>query len=279
MKRNAQLLAVSAAALMLMSGVGCDKLKARSELNAGVKAYKDAKYEEAIEKFKNAVQFDPNLINARMYLATAYSQQYVPGSDDAENKHVGEQAIEQYKTVIESPNPSKEQRINSTKGVAGLYLQMKRFDDARQYYVKVSELDPNDPEPYYSVGVIDWTKSFQPRATERATLGLKPTEPLYNNKPENKKVCASLHAKNWDIVADGITMLNKAIELRPDYDDAMAYLNLMYRERADIQCDTAAYAADQKTADGWVDKTLETKKVRAEKEANKNQGIVMDENK
>ena len=274
MKRNARLLTLSAAALMLMSGVGCDKLKARSELNAGVKAYKDAKYEEAIEKFKNAVEFDPNLLNARMYLATAYSQQYVPGSEDAENKHIGEQAIEQYKKVIESPNPSKEQLINSNKGVAGLYLQMKRFDDSRQYYVKVSELDPNDPEPYYSVGVIDWTKSFQPRAEERAKLGLKPTEPL-----KDKKVCTELHAKSWDTVADGITMLNKAIELRPDYDDAMAYLNLMYRERADIQCDPALYAADQKTADGWVDKTLDTKKVRAEKEANKTNGIVMDESK
>ena len=277
--KSVRLLTIVAAALALASGVGCDKLKARSELNAGVKAYKDAKYEEAIEKFKNAVEFDPNLLNARMYLATAYSQQYVPGSEDAENKRIGEQAVEQYKKVIESPNPSKEQLINSTKGVAGLYLQMKRFDDSRQYYVKVSELDQNDPEPYYSVGVIDWTKSFQPRAEERAKLGLKPTEPLYSNKPDNKKVCAALHTKNWDTVADGITMLNKAIELRPDYDDAMAYLNLMYRERADIQCDTEAYAADQKTADGWVDKTLETKKVRAEKEANKSSGIVMDESK
>ena len=147
MKRSARLLALSAAALMLLSGVGCDKLKARSELNAGVKAYKDAKYEEAIEKFKNAVDLDPNLLNARMYLATAYTQLYVPGSEDAENKRTGEQAIDQYKKVIESPASKKEQLINSTKGVAGLYLQMKRFDDARQYYVKVSELDPNDAEP------------------------------------------------------------------------------------------------------------------------------------
>ena len=275
MKRSARLLALSAAALMLLSGVGCDKLKARSELNAGVKAYKDAKYEEAIEKFKNAVELDSTLLNARMYLATAYTQMYVPGSEDAENKRIGEQAIDQYKKVIEAANPSKEQQINSTKGVAGLYLQMKRFDDARQYYVKVSELDPNDAEPYYSVGVIDWTKSFQPRATARAILGLKPTEPL-----KDKKVCAELHAKNWDTVADGIAMLDKALALRPDYDDAMAYLNLMYRERADIQCgDSAAYAADEKTADEWVDKNLATKKARAEKEANKPGGITLDENK
>ena len=273
--KSVRLLTIMAASVALLSGVGCDKLKARSELNAGVKAYKDTKYEEAIEKFKNAVELDPSLLNARMYLATAYTQLYVAGSEDAENKRVGEQAIEQYKQVISAASPSKEQQINSTKGVAGLYLQMKRFDDARQYYVKVSELDPNDPEPYYSVGVIDWTKTFQPRQEERVKLGLKPTEQL-----KDKKVCAELHTKNWDTVADGITMLDKALAIRPDYDDAMAYLNLMYRERADIQCgDSAAYAADEKTADEWVDKNLATKKARAEKEANKPGGITLDEPK
>ena len=123
MKRSIRLLTLAAAALLLVSGVGCDKLRARNELNQGVKAYKEAKYEEAIEKFKNAVESDPKLLNARMYLATAYAQQYVPGSEDPENKRVGDQAIEQYKKVIDA-NPNREQLINSSKGIAGLYLQM-----------------------------------------------------------------------------------------------------------------------------------------------------------
>ncbi len=277
MKRSVRLLGLMAAALLLVSGVGCDKLRARDQLNKGVKAFKDAKFEEAIEKFKNAVDYDPKLLNARMYLATAYSQQYVPGSDNADNMQIGNQAIEQYKKVIEStdPAPSREQQLNSIKGVAGLYLQMKKFDDSRQYYIKATEVDPNDPEPYYSVGVIDWTKTYQPRMEERAKLGLKPMEQL-----KDKKVCALLHTKNWDNAADGINMLTKALELRPDYDDAMAYLNLMYRERADIQCDDqSAYQADTKTADAWVDKNLLTKKERAEKAANQPGGIVMDPSK
>jgi len=277
MKRSVRLLALMAAALLLVSGVGCDKLRARDQLNKGVKAFKDAKFEEAIEKFKNAVDYDPKLLNARMYLATAYSQQYVPGSDNADNMQIGNQAIEQYKKVIEStdPAPSREQLLNSIKGVAGLYLQMKKFDDSRQYYIKATEVDPNDPEPYYSVGVIDWTKTYQPRMEERAKLGLKPTEQL-----KDKKVCAELHTKNWDTAADGIAMLTKALDLRPDYDDAMAYLNLMYRERADIQCDDqSAYQSDTKLADSWVDKNLATKKARAEKAANQPGGIVMDPSK
>ena len=76
---------------------------------------------------------------------------------------------------------------------------------------------------------------------ERAKLGLKPDEPI-----KDRKVCQSLKEKNWDTVTDGIDSLNKALELRPDYDDAMAYMNLLYRQRADLQCgDSAARAADQ----------------------------------
>ncbi len=90
-----------------------------------------------------------------------------------------------------------------------------------------------------------------------------------------------LKEKNAASIQEGIDNLNKAIELRPDYDDAMAYMNLMYRERADVECDDeAARAADLKTADTWVDKTLATKKAKAEKAAqNQNGGITMDQSK
>jgi hypothetical protein len=68
------------------------------------------------------------------------------------------------------------------------------------------------------------------------------------------------------MIEEGMDNLNKAIELRPDYDDAMAYVNLMYRERADLECDDpAARARDLKSADSWVDKTLLAKKLKAEK--------------
>ncbi len=65
---------------------------------------------------------------------------------------------------------------------------------------------------------------------------------------------------------DGIQKLQKALQLRPDYDDAMAYLNLLYRQRAEYECDDPeARKADLKTADDWVDKTMATKKAKAEK--------------
>jgi hypothetical protein len=67
-------------------------------------------------------------------------------------------------------------------------------------------------------------------------------------------------------VQDGIDVFTKAMSLRPDYDDAMAYMNLMYRERADIQCgNKQAYDADTKAADKWVDVTMATKKKKEER--------------
>jgi tetratricopeptide (TPR) repeat protein len=270
MKTSVRVLAIIAVGLAMLSTVACNKLQARDQLNKGVQAYKAAKYEEAIDHFQKAVSLDPGLINARLYLATAYAQQYIPGADTEDNNRMAQQAIDQYKAVLER-DPKN---VNSVKGIAYLYLQMKKFEEAKQYYRKASELDPNDPEAYYSIGVIDWTQSYQPRMEERAKLGLKPEEPL-----KDKKVCATLRQKVSDVIQDGITMLEKALQLRPDYDDAMAYMNLLYRERADVQCDDpAARAADLKTADEWVDKTMAVKKAKAEKQPS-NTGITMDQNK
>jgi hypothetical protein len=101
---------------------------------------------------------------------------------------------------------------------------------------------------------------------ERAKLGVKPGENLDPKSADQKKACNELKVRNASLIEEGIDSLSRAIELRPDYDDAMAYLSLMYREKADLECeDLTAREEDLKTADEWVDKTLATKKARAEK--------------
>jgi tetratricopeptide (TPR) repeat protein len=277
MNKFIRLLTLAAAALSLVFSVGCNKLRARDQLNKGVNAYKNAKYEEAIDDFQRATALDPGLINAKMYLATAYAQQYIPGVEDADNLKMADGAIDQYKAVLDM-NPPRDQKVNAAKGIAYLYLNMKKFDDAKKYYRTAADLDPNDAEPYYSVGVIDWTACYQPRMEERAKLGLKPDEELNAKNKDQKKACEELKEKNDPLIQEGIDNLNKAIQLRPDYDDAMAYLNLMYREKADLECnDLAARQEDLKTADAWVDKTLATKKAKSEKQPGQQGGITMDQ--
>jgi len=270
MKTSLKVMAVAGAILVMLSATGCDKLRARDELNKGVAAYKNNQFEQAINHFKKSVSYDPGLKNAKLYLATAYAQQYIPGVDSPDNLQNATLAIEQYQSVLDQ-DPKN---INSVKGIAGLYLQMKKFEEAKKYYHKAIDLDPNDPEAYYSVGVIDWTQAYQPRMEERAKLGLKPDEAL-----KDKKLCAKLREDGGAVIQDGLDNLNKAIQLRQDYDDAMAYVNLLYREKADRECDTPdERSADLKTADEWVDKTMAAKKAKAEKQAGPN-GITMDQPK
>lgn len=270
MKNGIKLFALLALAIgLLLGATGCNKLKARDQLNKGVREYKAARYEQAIEHFKNAVELDPSLNVAKLYLATAYAGQYIPGVDTDENNRMAQQAIDEYKKVLER-DPGN---ITSLKGIASLYFNMKDFDNAKLYHRKVLSLDPNDPETYYSIGVIDWTQAYQTDMKKRAELQLKPTDP-WPKKAD--KDCEEVKAANEDKVRDGITMLDKALDLRKDYDDAMAYLNLIYRQKADIDCgDDAARAADLKTADDWQDKTLAVKRAKAEKQTGPG-GIVME---
>jgi tetratricopeptide (TPR) repeat protein len=245
-------------AVSLLSPAAPQSKSGNPELDLGVQSYKDARYDDAIGHLQRAISAEPTNVNAHLYLATALAQQYIPGADTPENNQRGQAAIEQYKKVLEldASNP------NAVKSVAYLNLMMKKFQVAKEYYRKAIEIDLNNPENYYSVGVIDWTQTYQPRMELRAKLGLKPEQSMIS-KPE----CWQVRNTNQDLVSDGIEMLRKAIELRPDYDDAMAYMNLMYRERADIQCnDAQARTADLKTADDWLDMTLAIKKRKSEED-------------
>jgi tetratricopeptide (TPR) repeat protein len=236
-----------------------------SELQLGVRAYKGGRYEQAMWHFRKATELDPSQPNAHLYLATALTTQYIPGVESPDNLFLGEQAIEQYQRVLDL-GPEPDSKMNCLKGIAYLYLNMKKWEDAKAYYQKASAVDPNDPEPYYSVGVVSWTWCYLPRMEGRAKLSIGPAEHLSSSNAEQKKLCDELRIKNMRTIEEGIDSLNKAIQLRPDYDDAMAYMNLLYREKADLECDNPSLRAqDLRTADEWVDKTLETKRAKARK--------------
>src|SRR5581483_4342164 len=93
MKTNIRILALVAVAALALSSAGCNKLRARDQLNKGVASYKNARYAQAVEHFKNAVNLDPGLANAKIYLAAAYVAQYIPGVDSPENLQNANNAI------------------------------------------------------------------------------------------------------------------------------------------------------------------------------------------
>src|SRR5260370_295588 len=90
-----------AALVILAAGLsGCSKLKARDLLNKGVAAFKNAQYDTAVEDFKQAKDLDPGLVVARLYLATAYATQSIPGPPPDQNVRLGTQPVTQFKYLL-----------------------------------------------------------------------------------------------------------------------------------------------------------------------------------
>ncbi len=267
--RSLRRAAALAALLILVAGVsGCAKLRARDLLNKGVQSFKNGQYDVAIEDFKQAKDLDPTLMNARLYLATAYATQYIPGAPSQENMQFGNQAIAVFKEVLQQdPN-----NLSAIDGIGSILFQMAgtpfdpaKFEESKTYHQKHIALQPNDPEPYYWIGVIDWTLAFRNNLTMRADYNkdhinkqVKDTDPL----PEALR--ADYLAKEGALIDEGIADLQKAIQIRPDYDDAMAYLNLLYRRKADTVSSNEERAALVKQADDLIDKVKEIKQKRAD---------------
>jgi hypothetical protein len=83
--------------------------------------------------------------------------------------------------------------------------------------------------------------------------------------------------KNYQLVQDGIVALQKAVAVDANYDDALAYLNLMHRELADLADNSDDYKKEIAIADDFVQKTLDAKKRKAEEAEKKaSQGIKTD---
>ncbi|MBI4165138.1 MAG: hypothetical protein HY508_05320 [Acidobacteria bacterium] len=257
-----KLLALCGVLMLLASANACNKLKARDNLNKGVRAFSNSQYQQAVEHFKVAVELDPQLLNARLYLATAYQQQYIPGGDSPENVKIGKDAIAAFEEVLKQDTTN----VDAISRIGRLYFDMKDFEKAKEYQQRRIQLTPQDPEPYYWVGVIDWAIAYPRTQDLRRQLNImlpkNPARPdILPPIPDEER--AQLEEQNKPLVTEGIQALEKAIQLKPNDDAAMAYINLLYRQMAEFEPDGAQRAAHLKTADEWVEKALNAKKAPA----------------
>ncbi len=256
---------------MVLSMSGCRQLEARDQLNKGVDAYKSAHYEEAIGHFQRATQLDPSLPMAKSYLATALAQNVVPGLDTPDNIKTAQQAIGIFQEVL-NKDPTD---VNSLKQIAGIYFSIKKYDDAKTWQKKVLAVDPKDAEAAYTVGVIDWTLAHLNALKELATANVN--DDGEGNVKAPKKVLQTISEENAPFVAEGLEYLNQAVADRPNYDDAMTYLNLMYRRKADVDfANPSEVKADVAAAKDWTTKAMGTRKENEERKNKGPGGITID---
>src|ERR1700736_5818203 len=260
--------ALAALSVVVLGASGCSKLKARDLLNKGVSAFKNGQSDAAIEDFKEAKEADPELLNARLYLATAYASLYIPGAPSQENMARGNQAVAEFKEVLDKdPN-----NIPAIDGIGSILFQMggqpfdpKKFEESKSYHQRHIQLKPEDPEPYYWIGVIDWTLAFRANGEMRAAYNKDNIKKqVRDDDPLPPAVRAEYASKYGPVVDEGVVSLQKAISIKPDYDDAMAYLNLLYRRKADMVESKEEREALKKQADDLVEKVKEIKQKRSE---------------
>jgi TPR repeat len=263
---------MTAVAALALGAAGCRKLQSRDQLNRGVEAFRNAQYAEAVEHFKTAVNLDPTFPTARLYLATAYMQQYIPGAQSDKNLQMAQAAYDTFMKVLDQ-DPKNTVALAS---IASLEFNEKKWDDAQQWYEKLIAVDPNNADAYYSMGVIAWSKWYPAYGTARAELGMKPDDlgPF-----KDKKLREELSARWLPVLNGGLAALDKTLQINPEYEDAMAYENLLIRERADLLDSKEAYDKDILIANNWVDKSLEVKKIKAQRKEKKSGGGIVAETK
>jgi tetratricopeptide (TPR) repeat protein len=213
-----------------------------------------------MDHFQKATQLAPCLTMARSYLATAQAQNVVPGLDTPENLKTANEAVENFNLILQQNSHD----MNSLKQVAAVYFNTKRLDDAREWQKKVLVEDPRDPEAAYTIGVIDWTQAHQ-NALAALTAASSQDDGIGNTKAPIQTL-EKIKQQNGALVAEALQHLTQALQNRPDYDDAMAYINLVYRRKADIDYDNPTLRdQDIAQANEWSEKAMQTRKENEQK--------------
>jgi len=223
MRVNSKWLAV----LLLLAALplsGCSffsMLRARDYSNKGVKAFGDQKYSAAAQFFEKAVQEDPEFEVARLYLATSYMSQFIPGSTDPKSEKMAYKAIETFEYIANGAKKT-ENKKNAMIAIAGLYYNLKRADDSKKWCNKVLEVDPNSAEAYYRIAVVNYDASIEKTGTSGENVEFMSPEEKANTKAA---------------IEEGLQCLAKAVEIQPNYIDAMDYQNYLWREKAKLETD------------------------------------------
>jgi hypothetical protein len=92
-------------------------------------------------------------------------------------------------------------------------------------------------------------------------------------------VLQQIKDENEPLVTEGLQYLNQALANRANYDEAMSYLNLIYRRKADVDySDPGAVKADVAAAKDWSSKAMGARKENEAKKEKGPGGITMDSN-
>lgn len=270
--QKSKLLTFALGAGLVVFSTGCEKLQSRDHMNKGVQAYKGLKYADAIKHFQEAVQLDPTNQNAQLYLATSYMTQWVPGVDSADNQKNYTMAKQEFENILKK-DPSNSLALASLASMAynsaatGTQEQKTAsLQEAAKWNQRRIEVNPKDSEAYYYLGVISWLRARPDIQTARVTQKMSPNDP---GPIKDQKVRQDLQGKYLAMINEGIDNVRKCLDIDKENEDAMSYLNLLLREKADLENSPDASKADVAQAEDWSNKSVDMKRIKAARPAKK----------
>ena len=224
-------------------------------ITAGAQAFRAGRYADAAASFRKAIELDPNNQRAHLDLGTAYAAQIVPSLDTPANISAATLALTEFDLALKI-HPDD---LVAIRQAAAVYRNINDLDKSKALEKRLIAIDPADYEAIYAIGVIDW------RLAEANAVKILAAEGLTDDGQGNTKLspasCGTLRTANLDLVDDALANLTRAVDLKPDYADAMSYLNLILRRRADLHCgeDPAFVSNDLRLAAEWSKKANETR--------------------
>lgn len=268
-----RLLILPVLALLVLPTAGCNKVQARADLKKGNSYYTQEQYVKALDYYQRGLKLDPEATFAWRSLGFSALALYRPGDNDPKNKEYGATAIDAFqKYLAENPDDTKiEDYLMAT------YVNAERWDDALKF---IDQKDQQTQDP------VQKQKLSQARFNVLTKAGrLDEALKLVSQLPPTDRANAlySIGVALWDkvyhntgtpnldqktqMIETGLNAEKQAMDLKPDFSDAMFYYGLLLRERAKIELDGAKRLDDEKAANEWATKGAELMKKKAAAQA------------
>jgi beta-lactamase regulating signal transducer with metallopeptidase domain len=262
--RRARLLVASGLSALAVCAVIASSLALTARAQSGAQylmklaeaAYNRGDYAQSIAQFESAVTLEPDNIKAKLFLAKVLLREYLPGSE--ESAPIAARARQQYLDVLALEPQNKPALV----GLMFVATNTKQFAEAHDWAVKAVQVDATDPLPYYNAGFVDWSMTYPDYMAARKAAGMRPEDPGNIPDASLRQQVRTQHGSQLD---DGHRMLATALQLDPDFADAMAYENLLDRIEGAL-ADTPQQSSDWiAKADHCVRKALDAKRRNASK--------------
>ncbi len=217
-------------------GSGCEyarKVIAKDKVNQGAIKYNQGNTKEAQEFFKDATETDPTYPITWLYYGATLVKDYKVELDDARKKEIATKALEVYNKALSLANGNCVIIDNALSYIASIHDDMSNFEEWRKTMedraTNACTKKEGKSQSFYAISVKYWQCSYdQTTRYQDKILGIK--DPFHYR---NMDYPAALEDKRRAeaCVTRGLENIEKAMQIDPEYVDAMAYKSLLYYER------------------------------------------------